>query len=99
MQRHHRTDLGPRFNEGARQLWLALEARGITHAKAARALGWDRATATRALYGDVLPRIGLLVEVNRAFGVDLALWAIPPVEPFIPPAAREEEEAEQDGAA
>lgn len=83
-----RRELGSRFCEGTRLLWLAIEREGISPAAAAKRMGWSRATASHVLYGDRLPGVVLLSAVEREFGVPYAAWTLPPSEPFTPPAAR-----------
>jgi transcriptional regulator with XRE-family HTH domain len=92
--RNHRKVLGDRFNEGARLLWLAIQAKSLSHASAAKVLGWSRATISRVIYGDVVPGIGLLADVKREFKVPLDAWALAPTREFVPPALVEEEAEE-----
>lgn len=94
--RNHRRHLGPRFSEGARQLWAAIEARHFSVAEAAKELDWLRSTLSNVLYGERLPGVTLASDVTRVFGVPIGAWAEKPTEPFIPPAAREVESAEGD---
>lgn len=99
--RNYRRHLGPRFSEGARQLWLVVEGRGLNVADAARALGWLRSTLSNVLYGERLPGVALAADVERVFGVPIGAWALEPTDAFIPPAARDDEaEADEtEGAA
>ena len=86
--RNYRRHVGPRFSEGTRLLWSAIEGAGLSIADAAKRLGWLRSTLSNVLYGERLPGVESLVEVERAFGVPIASWAEKPTVPFIPPAAR-----------
>lgn len=92
MRNHHRKLIGDRFSEGARLLWQELARRNLSHAGAAKALGWERATISRVLYGDVVPGIGLLADVKKVFGIAPEAWAESPTVEFVPPALREAEE-------
>ena len=86
--RNYRRHIGPRFSEGTRLLWTAIERANLSIADAAKRLGWLRSTLSNVLYGERLPGIESLVAVERVFGVPVATWAEEPTVPFIPPAAR-----------
>lgn len=88
--RNYRRTLGARFSEGARLLWGVLAERSLTIAAAASQLGWVRGNLSRMLYGDSIPGVGALVEVEATFGVPVARWAEPPSVPFVPPAMRDD---------
>lgn len=81
LSRRRRT-LGPRFSEGTRRLWLALEAQGLAHHAAAARIGCKRGVFSRVVYGDVTPGIALLAQIERAFAIAPSLWAKAPEKPF-----------------
>jgi len=82
-----RRALGPKFSEGARQLWL-LMADGSTPADLARRLGADSGQCSRLLYGDRAPGLKLAGVIQEKLGIDIPLWNMPPLELFVPPAAQ-----------
>lgn len=88
--KNYRRHLGPKFSEGARLTWLALASRGLSISRGAALLGWHRGNLARAIYGDSLPGVELLVSLEKALGVSVSAWAQEPTETFVPPALEEE---------
>jgi transcriptional regulator with XRE-family HTH domain len=83
-----RTTLGRFFNEGARLLWLALEARGWSQADLRRALGVPPGAHSRWLYGDRRPGRQMAQRIYTAVGIPVTAWDEAPTCPFELPAAR-----------
>jgi hypothetical protein len=85
--RAHRRELGERFSEGARQLWLVVEREGLTHKRLRERIGrgFD---VTRWLYGDSVPPVAALVRIEELWGIRVALWLQKPRHRFVPPAVR-----------
>lgn len=84
-----RTTLGPRFSEGSRQLWHALERQQMTIGDLERRLDMGHTgTVFRWLYGDSVPNLQALARIAKAFRIDMGLWGRRPRRTFVPPAAR-----------
>jgi transcriptional regulator with XRE-family HTH domain len=83
---HTRTRLGPKFSEGARQLWLLLEARGWSQTRLMSELG-TTGLVPGWLYGDKKPSLDNAFRLKALFGIEPELWARPPAKPFVLPAA------------
>jgi transcriptional regulator with XRE-family HTH domain len=84
----HRTELGAHFSEASRRLWALMAERGWTQSQLRKELGAHPGEISRLLYGDIeKPRFDV-VRAASTLGVGVELWALPPAEPFIPPAAR-----------
>lgn len=84
MWNSRRTNLGPQFSEGARQLWLALARLGWSQTKARANLGVAAGMLSRWLFGDRKPDIDWANKIQVLFGVEQRLWSEPPAEPFEP---------------
>lgn len=81
-----RTELGPRFSEGARRLWAIVLAAKKPSARRdlARRVETDDGTLHRILWGDRLPSLVLAGRLAR-LGIKPETWTIKPREPFQPP--------------
>jgi hypothetical protein len=102
--RSYRLELGPAFSEGARQLWLRMESRGWSQAHVRELLAKVTPAKTaglisRWLYGDQRPGTEWASRIEQATGIRAALWGQPPLEAFVPPAARPAVAAPTAGAA
>lgn len=84
MVARHRSQVGDRFTEGARLLWLVLEGNQWTLAALAEAADVSKPTLFRYLYGDREMRLGTAQRLEVLTGVPAASWAQPPTEPFAP---------------
>ena len=87
-----RKNLGPRFSEGARLLWLKIEKAGGSIATVRKRLGIPRDQMSRLLYGD---RAATLGQANRCFeilGIPTATWEQAPKRSFVLPAVRRAED-------
>jgi len=82
----HRENLGSRFSEAARLLWLALEKRGESPADCTRRVGAKAGVVARILYGDRLPNLALGVRFEQIYKIAARLWQTLPTEPFVLPA-------------
>ncbi len=83
-----RTELGPKFSEGARLFWLALEKEGWNQLAAEHALGAKRGTVSRLLYGDRIPGVRLAATIEDRLGIPASSWVMVPRRKFkIPEAA------------
>ena len=88
MTRPTRTRQGDHWNEGARQCWLALKARGWTQGQLNRELGRLTGTrpklgyANRAMYGDLVPGLQIALAFETLLGVSPTLWNQPALEKF-----------------
>jgi hypothetical protein len=82
-----RTELGPRFSEGSRKLWLLVLAAGNPGARRAlaRKIETDDGTLHRLLWGDRRPSLELAGRLSR-LGIKPETWTIKPREPFTPTA-------------
>jgi hypothetical protein len=85
---NHRTKLGPKFSEGARLLWLQLEALNITAADVQREIKASSGSASCWLYGDKRPGRTFAQRLEEKFGVPVSAWDQPTTVIFVPPAAR-----------
>lgn len=93
--RNYRRKLGKRFSEGARLLWVEIERRGLGRGPAADLIGWSRGSLTRLLYGDSKPNVDTAALILQQFGIPISSWAESPTVEFVPPALREDDEAEE----
>ena len=83
-----RTELGPKFNEGARLLWLAIIREGITQFALSRELGIATpGVQNRWLWGDQRPMNPWRKKINERFSVPVDAWDEEPTEAFTPPLA------------
>jgi transcriptional regulator with XRE-family HTH domain len=89
MRQLSRRNLGAKFSEGARQLWLLLARRTWSQAEAARQLDMDAGQLVKLLYGDRRPGRELAGRLAAGAEINLRLWDEAPTEPFVPPAAEE----------
>lgn len=89
-----RAEVGKRFTEGARQLW-ALLARDYdgSQQKLAAAIGVTPAVLSRWLYGDRVPRIGGLTQIEKALGIKFKSWSIEARPDFVLPGAKRKAKA------
>lgn len=85
--RIHKTKLGPRFSEGARQLWLRMMEQNLSQAEVARRIEAPAGYVNGLLYGK--KGIGIIYadRIRGLFGIDPPLWLKPPTVEFRPPAA------------
>lgn len=66
---HRRDELGPKFSEGARLLWLALASRKWSPRDFARALDVSQGAAYRYLYGDRTPDRLHAQQIQKLLGI------------------------------
>lgn len=97
MRRHYRKDLGPKFSEGSRLLWVAMGSTPRTEFE--KSLEWASGKLANLLYGERGAGRATATLLLERFGIPLASWDQAPTEAFVPPAAREGEEVEAEGAA
>lgn len=83
-----RRHFGNHFNEGARLLWLVLEARGLGPENVTAILNRGRGMSTKWLYGDQRPSGKVRAQIEAEFGVGWMTWDAPPAEVFVLPALR-----------
>ncbi|HEX4334630.1 MAG TPA: hypothetical protein VH062_01885 [Polyangiaceae bacterium] len=88
----HRRNLGKHFSEGARLAWLELRARAWTLADLTKNSGQDGSAIHRVMYGDRKPPLAVVLPLQQLFGVPVAMWALPPAEPFTLPGAEDQEQ-------
>jgi hypothetical protein len=94
MAKYFRTELGPHFSEGARQVWLKMLERGWSLARTSTETGAGSGTLHKLLYGDRGVGRPLSMAFEAKFGVEQRLWDVPPTEAFLPPAAAADEPAQ-----
>jgi len=82
-----RQTLGPKFSEGARQLWLFLARHRWTQADAAREMGLPSGQLSKILYGERKPGREWATKFQERAKIKPALWDQEPLELFAPPAA------------
>jgi transcriptional regulator with XRE-family HTH domain len=92
-KRPTRWRIGPKFSEGARLLWVAIESRRETQLDAARKLDMDRGHVARILYGDRLPTPKFITRMTDTYQIPGDSWGRRPLEPFTLPACRDSEAA------
>ena len=85
--RLYRTDLGPLFSEGARLLWVAVEAGGGIAAIRGR-LNFSSGEMTRLLYGDRRANLAQANVCAERLAIPTTAWEQQPSQPYEPPAAR-----------
>jgi hypothetical protein len=83
---HRRPNLGPKFSEGARQMWLKMKELGWSRAQTSAEIGAKSGTLHSILYGDVGVGRTMGVALEQKLGVAMHLWDLPPAVPFSPPA-------------
>lgn len=84
----HRVNVGEKFSEGARLLWLGLEASGWSREELRKALNVSSGGVSRWLYGDRRPCHAQALRLQELFEIPVATWRCAPREPFVPPALR-----------
>jgi len=87
----YRTELGPKFSEGSRLLWEAMEQNGLTLEDVTRRLNAKRGMAAHWAYGDIGPSARWAWALWEAYKIPIPAWNQAPTELFVPPAARETE--------
>ncbi|MGK4001126.1 helix-turn-helix transcriptional regulator [Sorangium sp. So ce1036] len=80
--------LGKRFSEGSRKLWLLMLKRKWTQRDLARALGKDHSVICRWLHGSRTPDRNSVALIYQVLGIGPTLWRKAPRKPFSPPDAR-----------
>lgn len=85
----HRTNKGPRFNEGARLAWLALGRKKWTQARLREELGCADGLIARWLYGDRVPSAKWAAMIERVLGIRSSKWAESASQSFLLPAAND----------
>lgn len=83
-----RKKLGDYFSEGARQLWLAIEARGMSQNKAELQIGAPNGVLNRWLYGVRRPGMKYVFAIQQHFAIAPESWREASRLPFVAPAAR-----------
>lgn len=83
-----RTTLGPRFSEGARLLWEAMEHRGWTQGQLRKELGVTTGRVSRWLYGDLRPPLTVAVSISKKLHIPEEAWMQSPSVDFVVPARR-----------
>ncbi len=94
--RSYRQTLGDRFSEGARLLWLKMQAKGWSQADVRAklaALTPKTSLLSRWLYGDQRPGVEWAFLLQRATGIEASLWSKDATDTFVPPAARVQPES------
>lgn len=76
--RPHRVEVGPKFSEGARQLWLALVERNWTQEEARVELGLARGMLSRWLYGERCPGGPMRVRLVERLAIPVGAWDVAP---------------------
>lgn len=93
MRRKYRTHFGPKFSEGARLLWVALG--NTPRGEFESALGWAPGMLSNLLYGERGAGRRTATLLLERHGIPLDAWDRPPSVEFVPPALREDDEAEE----
>ncbi len=88
-----RMHLGEHFSEGARLLWAVMEDRSWSQGQLTRAIEAKPGVVPRWLYGDTRPSWGWAERLRDAFAIPLEAWLTAPAATFLPPAARDSEQA------
>jgi len=74
--------LGPRFSEGARLLWVAMRRAGLSQESLRSELGCAKGVIGRWLRGDRLPDGTFRGKLFKQFGIRPQLWEHGPSRPF-----------------
>lgn len=82
----YRSELGAKFSEGARQMWLRMASRKLTDSSLAQRAGIPRDLVFRYRWGDTRPGRVHAEKLRVAIGVKPALFDVEPLEAFTPPA-------------
>jgi hypothetical protein len=85
---YKRTELGPKFSEGARLLWLAMRENKWSQGELGKAIDAKPGVVNRWLYGDIRPGLAWAEELLAVVKIPLSAWNQRPVRAFVPPAAR-----------
>ena len=84
----YRSELGPKFSEGARQIWLRAASRRLSDPELAAKSGIDRSSIFKYKWGDVRPGRVHADRLFRALGIKPSMFDEAPVEKnFVPHAA------------
>ena len=90
----HRQHLGPRFSEGARQMWIRIGKLGMTPSDFARkaeettGTPWPLSKVFRYLWGDRCPDRVPASTIHAILGIEPQDFDRAPKRAFTPPAAR-----------
>lgn len=86
-------DLGPKFSEGARLLWIAVQRERLTLVALAKEVGRGQGTVSRWMHGIRIPDEDSRRELHRRFGVpsDIEMWRRKPTQKFHIPRSRQSE--------
>ena len=82
----YRCELGEKFSEGARQMWLRMRERKLSDSALAAKAGLDRGLIFRYRWGDSKPGRLHADKLRVALGIKPALFDADPLEQFVPPA-------------
>jgi hypothetical protein len=88
-RRMNRRHFGPEFNEGARQLWLAMARKKKDQQRLADELGLNAPALHKWLYGDCKPRVPAALVLQRKLRIPLTAWSQEPLEVFALPGTNE----------
>lgn len=88
MPKLNRTELGSKFNEGARLLWSAMRRAGDSQADVTAKIGAAAGRVNHLLYGDNLPSPAEITALHEAYGIPGESWGKPSSRSFQPPSAR-----------
>ena len=75
-------DLGPKFSEGARLLWLRSRNLGHSPETIRQVIGCTNGVVNRWLYGERGIELALAVRVEDAYGIPVRAWLMKPTKPF-----------------
>lgn len=88
---HHfpprRTELGPVFSEGARQLWMYLRRERLTVRQLAALIGKPQPTIWRLLHGERRASREIAATIAKLGIAEVSAWDLPPARAFHLPAA------------
>jgi hypothetical protein len=88
-----RMSVGHEFSEGSRQLWLHMEAAGMSIEALRHRVGFGRGVLNRHLYGDQRPDLESAFRILDHTGVEPRLFLVKPCEPFVLPGCRPQKAA------
>jgi len=83
-----RTTVGHEFSEGSRQLWLLMEAEGLSIEALRYRVGFGRGVLNRHLYGVQRPDLESAFRIFDHTGIEPRLFLVKPKGPFVLPGCR-----------
>ncbi len=83
-----RTNLGPHFSEGSRQIFIFCETNGLQPREVSKKLGFCLGLLHRHMWGDQRPDLASGIAYEDVLGINPRLFFDPPRRRFVLPALR-----------